>query len=182
MNNTRPLNLLPACSSKDSRGVLNFQEEIVQRHPHLGMLPARVAAKVAVPSGVVALPRFPLQAAVAHLRRPIRYKVHSIRSEYEALVGGEGSKWSGGALTSWKREREGWVTRGCAEWRTSPVAMGRVAKTPRPAESVKATRTGGGPRPAATAAAVERRRRRTRDIQECREEISPVQLIFSLLV
>jgi hypothetical protein len=65
-----------------------------------------------------------------------------------------------GHLTSWSREWEGWETRGCAEWRSSPEDTGRVAKTPRPADSVRDTRIGGGPRAAVAAAAVERRRRR----------------------
>lgn len=58
----------------------------------LGMLPARVAAKVAVPSGVVALPRFPLQAAVAHLveERAGRMGDERLR-RVEDLAGGDGA-------------------------------------------------------------------------------------------
>jgi hypothetical protein len=77
-----------------------------------------------------------------------------------------------GAFTSWRRERDGWETRGCAEWRTSPAAMGRVAKIPRPADSVKATRIGGGPW--AAAAAVERRRRRRRDMSSAETRAQPL--------
>lgn len=40
--------------------------------PHLGVLPARVAAEVAAPARAAAAPGLPPEAAVAHLRSPIR--------------------------------------------------------------------------------------------------------------
>lgn len=58
----------------------------------LGVLPAGVAAEVAVPSGVVALPRFPLEAAVAYLveKRAGRMGDERLR-RVEDLAGGDGT-------------------------------------------------------------------------------------------
>lgn len=118
---------------------------------HLGVAPASIAAEVVTPAWSAPFPGLPSEAIVANLSP----------EQFSWLVSLEGAmSRRSGHLTSWSREWEGWETRGCAEWRSSPEDTGRVAKTPRPADSVRDTRIGGGPRAAAAAAAVERRRRR----------------------
>jgi hypothetical protein len=115
---------------------------------HLGLLPASVAAEVVAPARDTPLPGLPPEAAVAHLSpEQVKLIPRAVRDNGR-----------GGAVTSWSSDGEGWQTRGCAEWSSSPAGTGRVAKTPRPADSARSTRIGGGPR--AAAAAVERRRRR----------------------
>jgi hypothetical protein len=118
---------------------------------HLGVVPASVAAEVVTSAWNAPFPGLPSEAIVANLSPE--------QSSWLVPLAGARSRKSG-HLTSWSSEWEGWETRGCAEWRSSPEETGRVAKTPRPADSVRDTRIGGGPRAAAAAAAVERRRRR----------------------
>jgi hypothetical protein len=115
------------------------------------VLPASVAAEVGSSARGAPTPLLPPEAAVAHL-----IPEHS-SSFHQQGEGGE--QRTRGAVTSWRSVGEGWQTRGSAEWRSSPAGTGRVANTPRPADSVRSTRIGGGPR--AAAAAVERRRRRS---------------------